>query len=79
MLTAEAMIITNADIIFGISFYLLHDTWGNDRLVASVLLHFVVPVLFCVVWSHRWQRLFVVYLVTYYVAGISSPLWDLSF
>jgi len=79
MLTTEAVIITNVDTIFGISFHLLHETWGNGRLVAFVLLHFLVPVLFCVVWSHQSQLLFVACSVTFYVARVSSWSWDLSF
>jgi hypothetical protein len=77
MLTTEAMIITSvATIFFCISFYPFHNTWRDGILVASVFLHFIVHVPFCVIRSHCrwWQLLFIAYSITYCVAGITSSL-----
>jgi hypothetical protein len=63
--------------VFAISFCLSRDSWGNGQLVASVFLHSFLPVLFCLVWTHQWEILLIVYFITYYAAGICSWLWDL--
>jgi hypothetical protein len=53
--------------VFAISFCLSRDSWGNGQLVASVFLHSFLPVLFCLVWTHQWEILLIVYFMFHHI------------
>jgi hypothetical protein len=68
MSMTEAMIMSNANFIFSISFDLFHDNWGEGQLFLYFF-HLFIPILFSVVCRYRWE---VVFIATHYAAAITS-------
>ena len=41
------------------TFCFFHDNWNNGQLIGFIFSPLFVPILFCVLWSHQWDLLFI--------------------